>query len=261
MSPCAGIVPGPATGLTPARQPSRARWRILDRPRDHGHCRRHPHPCLAGGHAAGRRRPSGGDRVRPPPRRRTATTASAPSRCTTRCATASATTRTASTSPHGMRASTVLEVGTAGASPRRRCSPRPGRAVGIPSRLGLCRRAQPPVHRAHAPEHEDRHLRLARLHRLLARRRVAQRPRRRSTSRCASASACTRSEFDGVADSIYHPFDRAGNRHMEYVRQRGTRRDAAGADPRRHPEHLPGRGAARATQRGDFLADVERETR
>jgi transglutaminase-like putative cysteine protease len=29
-------------------------------------------------------------------------------------------------------------------------------------------------------------------------------------------------EFDGRADSIYHPFDRAGNRHMEYVHQRGA---------------------------------------
>ena len=29
-------------------------------------------------------------------------------------------------------------------------------------------------------------------------------------------------EFDGRNDSIYHPFDKAGNRHMEYVNQRGT---------------------------------------
>ena len=29
-------------------------------------------------------------------------------------------------------------------------------------------------------------------------------------------------EFDGHNDSIYHPFDQAGNRHMEYVHQRGT---------------------------------------
>jgi transglutaminase-like putative cysteine protease len=29
-------------------------------------------------------------------------------------------------------------------------------------------------------------------------------------------------EFDGTADSIYHPFDRAGQRHMEYVHQRGA---------------------------------------
>ena len=28
--------------------------------------------------------------------------------------------------------------------------------------------------------------------------------------------------FDGLSDSIYHPFDKAGNRHMEYVNQRGT---------------------------------------
>lgn len=29
-------------------------------------------------------------------------------------------------------------------------------------------------------------------------------------------------EFDGTADALMHPFDRAGNRHMEYVRQRGS---------------------------------------
>ena len=29
-------------------------------------------------------------------------------------------------------------------------------------------------------------------------------------------------EFDGQSDSIYHPFDKSGHRHMEYVNQRGT---------------------------------------
>jgi transglutaminase-like putative cysteine protease len=29
-------------------------------------------------------------------------------------------------------------------------------------------------------------------------------------------------EFDGRSDSLYHPFDATGNRHMEYVNQRGT---------------------------------------
>jgi len=29
-------------------------------------------------------------------------------------------------------------------------------------------------------------------------------------------------EFDGTADALMHPFDRAGNRHMEYVNQRGS---------------------------------------
>jgi transglutaminase-like putative cysteine protease len=28
-------------------------------------------------------------------------------------------------------------------------------------------------------------------------------------------------EFDGLSDSIFHPFDAVGRRHMEYVRQRG----------------------------------------
>lgn len=29
-------------------------------------------------------------------------------------------------------------------------------------------------------------------------------------------------EFDGTADALMHPFDEAGNRHMEYVNDRGT---------------------------------------
>lgn len=29
-------------------------------------------------------------------------------------------------------------------------------------------------------------------------------------------------EFDGRADSLYHPFDKAGHRHMEYVREHGS---------------------------------------
>lgn len=29
-------------------------------------------------------------------------------------------------------------------------------------------------------------------------------------------------EFDGTDDALMHPYDRAGNRHMEYVRQRGS---------------------------------------
>ena len=32
-------------------------------------------------------------------------------------------------------------------------------------------------------------------------------------------------EFDGETDSIYHPFDVDGRRHMEYLRYRGTYRD------------------------------------
>jgi hypothetical protein len=32
-------------------------------------------------------------------------------------------------------------------------------------------------------------------------------------------------EFDGRADSIFHPFDAGGRRHMEYLNERGPRDD------------------------------------
>jgi transglutaminase-like putative cysteine protease len=68
-------------------------------------------------------------------------------------------------------------------------------------------------------------------------------------------------EFDGVHDSLYHPCGRAGQRHMEYVNQRGSFDDvplaAIAADfARFYP------GLATAPIGGSsFAADVERETR
>ena len=68
-------------------------------------------------------------------------------------------------------------------------------------------------------------------------------------------------EFDGRADSIYHPFDKAGNRHMEYVRQRGTfdemPLEQITAD---FAATYPGWGT-QLTATEDFLADVARESR
>jgi transglutaminase-like putative cysteine protease len=70
-------------------------------------------------------------------------------------------------------------------------------------------------------------------------------------------------EFDGRADSIYHAFDRAGNRHMEYVHQRGSFDDmplgAIVADFRKTYPALTARWSA--LHDGDFLADVDREQR
>lgn len=70
-------------------------------------------------------------------------------------------------------------------------------------------------------------------------------------------------EFDGREDSIYHPYDRAGNRHMEYVHQRGAFDEmplaAIVADFEVHyPRWLAG---AKAAEAASFDADVERETR
>jgi len=37
-------------------------------------------------------------------------------------------------------------------------------------------------------------------------------------------------EFDGRSDSLFHEFDRAGNKHMEYIRFRGTYADVPYAE-------------------------------
>lgn len=73
-------------------------------------------------------------------------------------------------------------------------------------------------------------------------------------------------EFDGIEDSIYHPFDRAGNRHMEYVRQRGTFNDMPLADIVATLSTLYGNPApdgdlAAGLQGGDFLDDVAAEVK
>lgn len=72
-------------------------------------------------------------------------------------------------------------------------------------------------------------------------------------------------EFDGTSDSIYHPFDKAGNRHMEYLRQRGTFDDLPLADivatfRTIYAAWMPGAGTASSLQGADFLADVASET-
>lgn len=72
-------------------------------------------------------------------------------------------------------------------------------------------------------------------------------------------------EFDGVHDSIYHPFDRAGNQHMEYVRQRGTFNDLPLAEMvatfrEIYASPMPGNNLASELQSADFLADVDSET-
>jgi transglutaminase-like putative cysteine protease len=68
-------------------------------------------------------------------------------------------------------------------------------------------------------------------------------------------------EFDGSADSIYHPFDKSGNRHMEYVHQRGAFDDIPLAQmladfERLYPQLLRG-----APPQGDFAAEAAREAR
>jgi transglutaminase-like putative cysteine protease len=70
-------------------------------------------------------------------------------------------------------------------------------------------------------------------------------------------------EFDGTQDSLYHPFDRAGNRHMEYVNDRGEHSDLPYEEMmsvfRSHyPRMMQGLGDA-AVQAGQWDSDVTSE--
>lgn len=65
-------------------------------------------------------------------------------------------------------------------------------------------------------------------------------------------------DFDGEHDSIYHPYDKAGRRHMEYVHQRGSFDDLPLADiTRSFAEVYP--AMASTAQEGDFELDAARE--
>jgi transglutaminase-like putative cysteine protease len=71
-------------------------------------------------------------------------------------------------------------------------------------------------------------------------------------------------DFDGRSDSIYHPFDTSGQRHMEYLRDRGSFADVPlariVADFRAvYPQWLHGPDARSGLHASDFLADVARE--
>ena len=68
-------------------------------------------------------------------------------------------------------------------------------------------------------------------------------------------------EFDGLHDSIYHPYDRAGQRHMEYVHQRGSFDDLPQADLVRDFARLyPGLMDQAQLAGADFTAEVRQET-
>ncbi len=64
-------------------------------------------------------------------------------------------------------------------------------------------------------------------------------------------------DFDGTSDSIYHPFDLSGNKHMEYIRDRGEYADVPlEALVRGIPRHLQKNPDL---ERYDFDEDVNRE--
>ncbi|MEN9539890.1 MAG: hypothetical protein RLZZ126_2125 [Pseudomonadota bacterium] len=71
-------------------------------------------------------------------------------------------------------------------------------------------------------------------------------------------------DFDGVHDSLYHPFDRQGQRHMEYLRQRGSFNDLPLADIKATFQELYGNGLSTGAplaglSQAGFQQDVDAE--
>lgn len=69
-------------------------------------------------------------------------------------------------------------------------------------------------------------------------------------------------DFDGRNDSIYHPFDSSGNRHMEYLNHRGSYSDLPLEEiTRTFREEYGAVNAREGLERASFDEDVTRETR
>ena len=163
-------------------------------------------------------------------------------------------------SPRGMRASTALASGIGWCIPKAALLAAVYRAVGIPARLGYA------DVRNHLSTERMRQTMCTDLFIWHGYTDVWLDGAWRKATPAFNIELCERFgllplEFDGVADSIYHPFDRVGNRHMEYIHQRGAFNEMPLARlvadfQVAYPvwmTHL------RAMHAENFLADVERE--
>jgi transglutaminase-like putative cysteine protease len=163
-------------------------------------------------------------------------------------------------SPHGMKASTVLAIGVGWCVPKAALLAAACRAVGIPARLGYA------DVRNHLATERMRQAMQTDLFIWHGYTELWLDGAWRKATPAFNVELCDRFgllplEFNGSDDSIYHPFDRAGNRHMEYVRQHGSFDDMPleriAADFERV---YPAWGKLTLSDRS-FLADVEREPR
>jgi transglutaminase-like putative cysteine protease len=175
-------------------------------------------------------------------------------------------------SPVGMRASTVISNGYGWCVPKAGLLAAACRAVGIPARLGFA------DVRNHLSTERLRQQMQTDLFIWHGYTEIHIDGRWLKATPAFNLALCEKFgllplEFDGTADSIYHPYDRAGNRHMEYVHQRGSFDELPLAQitadfARLYPGWATtGRGAQGdsaakdATPAGDadFMADAERE--
>lgn len=165
-------------------------------------------------------------------------------------------------SPGGMKASTVLDNGYGWCVPKATLLAAACRALGIPARVGFA------DVRNHLSTERMRQVMQTDVFFWHGYTDILLDGTWRKATPAFNVELCERFdllplEFDGNADSLYHPFDRHGHRHMEYVNQRGSFDDVPLAQitadfARLYPRWLPGREEMLAR---DFLADAARETR
>ena len=163
-------------------------------------------------------------------------------------------------SEHGMKASTALAQGSGWCVPKAVALAAVARAAGIPARLGFA--------------DVRNHLSTERLRRTMQTDVFAWHGYTelwidggwRKATPAFNLSLCEKFgllplEFDGVNDSLYHPFDREGRQHMEYVNERGAYDDLPLAQIRAaFREIYPDMPTASEVAEGDFAADAARES-
>ena len=167
-------------------------------------------------------------------------------------------------SPHGMRASTVIANGYGWCVPKAVLLTAVARAAGIPARLGFA------DVRNHLSTERMRQTMQTDLFIWHGYTELWLHGAWRKATPAFNIELCEKFgllplDFDGVHDSIYHAFDKAGNRHMEYVNERGAfddlPLDRLVADfHATYPGWVPGDVLQSELTQGDFLADVARET-
>ena len=167
-------------------------------------------------------------------------------------------------SPQGMRASTVLAQGYGWCVPKATLLAAVCRAAGIPARLGF---ADVRNHLSTARMRQSMETDTFYWHGYTE---IWLDGAWRKATPAFNLSLCQKFgllplDFDGLSDSIYHAFDASGNRHMEYIHQRGTFDDLPLAlivqDFERHyPRWLSSMAQPQTLEaQADFLADVDRE--
>jgi transglutaminase-like putative cysteine protease len=166
-------------------------------------------------------------------------------------------------SPDGMRASSVLTVGYGWCVTKSALLAAAARAIGVPARLGFA------DVRNHLSTQRMRETMTTDVFIWHGYTELWLEGAWRKATPAFNVELCDRFgllplEFDGRSDSIYHPFDKSGQRHMEYLRERGSfcevPLEQLVADFRStYPGWLQSAGIRSELHQGDFLADVEHE--